>query len=221
MKEIKIVPKYKLFNYLADQIPKYVDKAQTIRVIDVGCGTKPYENIIREKLKNKAKKVLYEGIDFYGSKADIKLDINNKPLPYKDNSIDIVICTEVLEHVYKPFFVLEEMKRVLKKGGLLVITSPFFFPIHEEQHDYFRYTHNFYRVYFKESKILEEVCSNTFLSFPIYLTNYYLAFMFRTKYKLSGILQRPLDWMVLKFFKNKIVTYSYYMDLGYIIRVKK
>lgn len=53
-----------------------------------------------------------------------------------------VLCTEVLEHVSRPWEALAEIKRVLMPGGTLVLTTPFWYEIHEKdfQSDYFRYT---------------------------------------------------------------------------------
>ena len=53
-------------------------------------------------------------------------DINN--LSFKDNSYDVVICSEVLEHVEDPEIALKELVRVLKTGGKLAVSVPRFFP---------------------------------------------------------------------------------------------
>ena len=55
-------------------------------------------------------------------------------------SFDIVLCTEMLEHVPEPQRAVDEMWRVLKPGGLLLLTTRFLFPIHDAPHDYFRFT---------------------------------------------------------------------------------
>ena len=53
-------------------------------------------------------------------------DINT--LPFKDESYDAVICSEVLEHVYSPEDSIKELVRVLKPGGILALSVPRFFP---------------------------------------------------------------------------------------------
>ena len=55
-------------------------------------------------------------------------------------SVDAVLCTEVLEHLPEPQRAVDEMFRVLRPGGALVLTTRFLFPIHDAPHDYFRYT---------------------------------------------------------------------------------
>ena len=55
-------------------------------------------------------------------------------------SVDVVLCTEMLEHVTEPQRAIDEMYRVLKPGGMLLLTTRFLFPIHDAPHDYFRFT---------------------------------------------------------------------------------
>lgn len=45
-------------------------------------------------------------------------------MPFADNSFDIVVSTEVIEHVTEPLKAIQEMHRVLKPGGVVVITTP-------------------------------------------------------------------------------------------------
>lgn len=61
-------------------------------------------------------------------------------LPIQDNSVDTVICNAVLEHVYDPYKVASELKRVLKPGGLLYVEMPFLFFFHGYPNDYTRLT---------------------------------------------------------------------------------
>ena len=61
-------------------------------------------------------------------------------LGFADESFDVVLCTEMLEHVPEPQLAIDEMARVLKPGGTLLLTTRFLFPIHDAPHDYFRFT---------------------------------------------------------------------------------
>src|SRR3546814_8619033 len=65
-------------------------------------------------------------------------------LPFPDQSFEAVICSEVLEHVPDPRLVLDEIARVLKPGGCLLLTVPFLFRIHADPHDFGRYTDTFW-----------------------------------------------------------------------------
>jgi SAM-dependent methyltransferase/uncharacterized protein YbaR (Trm112 family) len=61
-------------------------------------------------------------------------------LTFLCNSIDVIWLCAVLEHIQNPFQVMEEVYRVLKPGGLVLISVPFLQYLHASPHDYFRYT---------------------------------------------------------------------------------
>jgi SAM-dependent methyltransferase len=61
-------------------------------------------------------------------------------LPFEVASFDTVVCTEVLEHVPEPAQVVREIARVLKPNGYVILTTPLYYPIHEEPYDFFRFT---------------------------------------------------------------------------------
>lgn len=61
-------------------------------------------------------------------------------LPFGDEAFGVVLCAEVLEHLHTPAAALGEMRRVLKPGGKLLLTTPFAYPIHYAPTDYYRFT---------------------------------------------------------------------------------
>lgn len=73
-----------------------------------------------------------------GKLPDIQADAYN--LPIKDKSLDVVICGELLEHIFEPRIVLDEVYRVLVDGGQVLITVPFLYRIHADPYDFGRYT---------------------------------------------------------------------------------
>lgn len=92
-------------------------------VVDVGCGNNP----------RKFHADNYIGLDVDSKLlAEISKDISDVNLicasgcemPFKDNSFDTIICTEVLEHLDKPEDAISEFRRVLKKGGFGIISVP-------------------------------------------------------------------------------------------------
>jgi uncharacterized protein YbaR (Trm112 family) len=61
-------------------------------------------------------------------------------LPFRDNSIDLILCLAVTEHVLRPWVLAAEIERVLKKGGSLIIDSAFMQPIHGYPSHFFNMT---------------------------------------------------------------------------------
>lgn len=61
-------------------------------------------------------------------------------LPFVDDVFDGVYMLAVLEHVQNPFAVTQEVARVLKAGGFVLVASPFMYPVHSSPSDYFRFT---------------------------------------------------------------------------------
>lgn len=105
-------------------------------VVDVGCGEAPYRAMLAGFTR-------YVGLDApghpdSGSRADVLGDAC--ALPLRAAVADAVLCTEVLEHVVDPAALLSEAHRVLKPGGALLLSVPFTWQIHDEPHDYWRFT---------------------------------------------------------------------------------
>lgn len=63
-------------------------------------------------------------------------------LPFKDSSFDAVLAMSVLEHVPRPWLAVEEIRRILRSGGLVLGYVPFMYPYHADAsfHDYYRFT---------------------------------------------------------------------------------
>lgn len=103
------------------------------KVLDIGCGEKPYKKFLGEGSR-------YFGMEYQGNshKPDVFGDASR--LPFKDMAFDAVLFNEVIEHIPDPDKGLEEIYRVLKKGGRLFLTTPMYWRLHYSPHDFFRFT---------------------------------------------------------------------------------
>ena len=99
------------------------------RMLDLGCGDGEITMFLGEKLK--AKEVY--GVDIREEAVSIashrgvrayRLDLNNEDLPFPDEFFDLVTSLEVIEHLVNPDRMLREARRVLRKGGHLLISTP-------------------------------------------------------------------------------------------------
>lgn len=107
------------------------------RLLDFGCGRKPYENLFSVN-EYVGLDMEATGHDHKNSKVDVFYDGRNIPL--SDSSFDALFCSEVLEHVFDPEIVLQEINRVLRQGATMLLTVPFCWNEHEIPYDYARYS---------------------------------------------------------------------------------
>lgn len=89
-----------------------------------------------------------EHMDYVGATYP---EVDIEKLPYADESIDVICCDQILEHVQKPWVAAEQIYRVCKRGGLAVVAVPGFYPIHKAPFDTFRILPDGFRVLFEES----------------------------------------------------------------------
>lgn len=113
----------------------------TGRLLDVGCGRMPY----RQEICASTSVTEYIGLDIDSAivyDAAVKPDVtwDGMAMPFPDGCFDCAIATEVFEHAPDLDVLLRELLRVLRPGGLLFFTTPFFWPYHETPHDMQRWT---------------------------------------------------------------------------------
>lgn len=82
-------------------------------------------------------KVIYANL-VTEKRPDVQCDAAK--ISVQSDCFDAVICAEVIEHIPNPYDVLQELFRVLKPGGRLLITVPFLYRMHGDPYDYGRYT---------------------------------------------------------------------------------
>lgn len=106
------------------------------RVLDAGAGDSPYRKLFEHAHYEAADICLREAHRY----SHVQYVCDLTAIPVEDARFDLVLCTQVLEHVPEPGKVLRELCRVLKPGCSLWISAPLSFHEHEVPHDYFRYT---------------------------------------------------------------------------------
>ena len=116
------------------------------RVLDAGAGRGAYRDLLLESADE------YVGMDFsLDGSASVVGDVQH--LPFADSSFDAVFCSQVLEHVPEPCLALREFWRVLRPEGKLVLSVPHISWLHNEPHDYYRYTKHGLRFLLEQSEL--------------------------------------------------------------------
>lgn len=194
-----------------------------LNVIDIGCGYKPFKELMRDVDVKE-----YIGVDFDTNRsgADIVAPINKIPL--SDNSFDVVIASEVLEHALHLEESILEMRRLSVNGALIYISTPFVFGEHGIPYDFQRITSYKYRQLFSQDEILELSPTNSSFSTPFYAMN--LCFeavripVFSRAVHIFNnclaMIMEALGVLLSKFIDERLI---YNMPAGYnvIIRVRK
>lgn len=128
-------------------IPQYTKG----HLADLGCGNVPlyhaYKNYISEVTCVDWANSLHEN-----KYLDVVCDLN-KSLPFEENHFDTIIISDVLEHIAQPEIIWAEMSRILKPGGAVLVSVPFFYRIHEAPYDYYRYTEFALRAFAKKNNM--------------------------------------------------------------------
>lgn len=118
---------------LEDAAKKYLSG----RLVDIGCGIKPYQKILSCYVKEH---VGVDHIETFHDKSNVDLWGTAYTIPAADATFDCAICTAVLEHLEEPEKALRECNRILKPTGVAVYTVPFIWHLHEEPRDFYRFS---------------------------------------------------------------------------------
>ncbi len=105
------------------------------RVLDVGAGFCRYRDYFSHCEYESQDFCQYQGPEWNYGKIDYVCDITEIPVP--NESFDVILCTEVLEHVPEPIKAISEFSRILRRGGKLLITAPLGCGIHQAPYIYY------------------------------------------------------------------------------------
>ena len=127
---------------IADIIADFYDRALKQhargRLLDLGCGKVPFYGVYRALVTDTIC-VDWANTRHKNRYLDREVDLTGD-LPFDDNEFDTIILSDVLEHIPAPEFLWKEMTRILSCNGKVIMNVPFFYWLHEEPRDYYRYT---------------------------------------------------------------------------------
>lgn len=177
--------KNKLIYHIHDrQLRLFSSKYLKGKLIDIGCGTKPYKELLSPYVDE------HIGVDLEDpihGKSEIDIFGTAYKIPVTSDSFDSVICTAVLEHLEEPELALKESYRVLKKGGYAIYSVPFIWHLHEEPRDFYRYSK--YALEYLFNKTGFEIIELKALS------GFWVTFGQSLVYYLYGFNRGPFKWL--------------------------
>lgn len=194
-------------------------------ILDFGAGSSPYAHLFKTPT--------YVRVDFEGKghshdKEEKAIYYDGKHIPFKDENFDLILSTEVFEHIFNLDEVLDELYRVSKKDGLMIITCPMIIAEHEMPNHFANYTssgikhllkkHGFEIIAYKKIGTSIQAQMQMFMS---YLDSYVIC-----KFKKIG-LYKPVAAVVFSLlniwtmFLNWLLPKRYDSFLNHIIICKK
>lgn len=211
---------------ISQRIPKGSD------VLDAGAGTGRYREFFSHCNYRSQDFCQTPSVEGKYTKMDYVCDITNIPVP--DKSFDVIICTEVLEHVPEPIKVIEEFSRILRPGGRLFLSAPMGCGVHQEPYIYYSgfapyWYEKFLNIYNFEDIKINKNCG--FFRFYGQESRRFVRYLFPSDMSLiKKIFTFPLK-LIFSLWFAKIIPFScYYLDrldkdnrftVGYFVESQK
>ena len=173
---------------------------------DIGSGNKPYSFLFNNHIKK------YKGMDYRKialtegySKPEIYGD--GQRIPLKKNSVDTILCTQVLQYIQYPDCLIKEIGRIIKPDGYIFLNAPQSYPVHHREYDYYRFTRNGIRDIFERNdlKIISLEQNGAFWLYIAHMFTHYFTYrIFRNVpgyflKSLFGLLKIVLTPLILLF----------------------
>lgn len=192
------------------------------KLLDLGCGKVPLYAAYKEFITDNIC-VDWSNTFHKNEYLDYELDLTKK-LPFNDNEFDTIILSDVLEHIPVPELLWREMTRILTMNGKIIMNVPFYYWLHEQPHDYYRYT-EFALRRFAQNCGLRLVQLEPTGGAPEIMTDIFAKNILRLP-KVGRSLALIAQWVTLRFIRTKLgkrisVATSSNFPLGYFLVAEK
>ena len=195
-----------------------IEKSKTVpagsEVLDAGAGAGPYRHLFSHcnyKTQDFCQTPSSEGTY---TEMDYVCDITDIPVP--DRSFDVVICSEVLEHVPEPIKVIKEFSRILRPGGRLLLTAPQACALHQEPYIFYGgYTPYWYQRFLPEHGFenITIVPNCGFFKFYAQESRRFVRLLFpKDMGTLAKILTYPLKLIMSLWFRRFVPVLCHYLE---------
>lgn len=203
---------YLVFDALNKSLKKAIEKhgKTNLEILDIGCGSKPYSPFFKGKTKR------YVGVDLISNKY-VNCIASAENLPFSSESFDVVISTQMLEHVKDPTKVLKEIYRVLKKEGTVFLSTHGIWEKHGSPNDYWRWTDDGLKILFNDFRSIEVMGNGGSILCLFQLLNIYISKL-PNIFKPIKLLLFLINNLIGKYFDNpRYATF----EINYLVIAEK
>ena len=136
---------------IADAYQRTLAEYTKGKLLDLGCGEVPLYQAYKDQITDSIC-VDWRNTQHQNPHLDFECDLS-EPLPFRNGEFDTIILSDVLEHLPQPEKLWKEISRILAKGGRLIMNVPFYYWLHEQPHDYYRYTEYALRRFVRDAEL--------------------------------------------------------------------
>ena len=131
--DIEVGSEIDIATKIAYKLITKLDSKKRVEILDVGCGTGRFGAILKKMMANSGYHINIYGTDVdYNAltiakdkyKGVFLLDLDKNDLPFTNNLFDLVVCLDVIEHIKNPYKLLENIDKILKSKGFLILSTP-------------------------------------------------------------------------------------------------
>lgn len=190
------------------------------RVIDLGCGDAPFRGLMPPAVTE------YDTLDFTPRSANITYvaDVQDMRI-VPSGTYDTALCFETLEHIPNPAAAVREIYRVLAPGGTAIVTVPHLSRLHDEPHDYYRFTVYGLRYLFSHAGFTDleiEAKGGLFAFLGHQLSTIFMTLLWAVR-GLRGIAWTVNKWLITlpMTFADRLLHGTATTPLGYIVIAHK
>lgn len=142
---------YLVYSSFHSELVAAIEKYAHGSLLDIGCGNKPYELWMKNKVTE------YIGCDIVQSSAG-KVDVlcAANQIPIENERFHTIFSSQTIEHVEDTQGMVNEAFRLLKNDGYFILSGPFYWHLHEEPYDFYRFTKHGFRYILEKAGF--EVC---------------------------------------------------------------
>jgi len=212
---------------MVDVVASFYEEVLKIHVqgklVDLGCGNAPLYQTYKA-YTSEIYCVDWANSFHENQFLDFVQDLN-EPLQIEDGIFDTVIVSDVLEHIRKPESLINEMFRILRPNGKIILNVPFFYWLHEESFDYFRYTRHGLKAMFEDAGfevLYLEPRGGILEIIGDLISKFFVVFTFSGKF-FSGLTNKVIGFLLLFGFFRKITkatSNKFPLCYGVVVRKK-